>query len=222
MSNRTFGRARVEEAAVPESSLGWDDSWSIEPENRERWIVLLLCSPLLILLIDGLFSGTELISPIGSPYLWWMRGLGLADGIVLLFFMRNSPMFEQRGMVRKVLLILVGPLLMAAAFDALAWRSADWIAFGMSSAPYESAQYPIKQLNMARKGRRATIAIDPLGTGEDAHIPIPRDQYRQLIAADGDQCVTVQRRRAANGAVQIRTNGNFTLNEPDYAPVTSC
>jgi len=222
MSNRTFGRARVKETAAPEASSAWSNHWSIDAENRERWVVLLLCSPLVVLLVDSMFSGTELISPIGSGYLWWMRGLGLADGIALLFFMRNSAMFEKLSVIRKLLLVLIGPFLMAAAFDALAWRSANWIAFGASSASYESAQYPIMRVNMARKGRRATIAIDPLGTGEAAHIPIPRDQYRQLIRADGDQCVTVQQRRAANGAVQIRTDGEFTLKEPDYAVVTPC
>jgi len=227
----TFGRARVQEAAAPpapappvapEAGLAWSDSWSDEPETRRRWIIAILASPLLILLVDSMFAGTELISPLGTAYLWWMRSLGLADGIALMWFLRTSPGFQARSGPRKFLVILFGPLFMVAAFDSLAWRTADWIAFGVSKAPYEQVQYPIKQLNMGRKGRRATIAIDPLGAGEDAHIPIPRDQYRSLILADGDQCVTVEQRRAANGAVEIRTNGSVTLNEPDYAAVTSC
>src|SRR5689334_5543355 len=117
MSFRTFGRAQVQEALVPGTGLAWNDSWSADPESNRRWIIFILASPLLILLVDSLFSGTELISPIGKAYLWWMRALGLADGIALLFFLRASLAYQARNFARRLLIVLIGPFFMVAAFD---------------------------------------------------------------------------------------------------------
>jgi hypothetical protein len=184
-------------------------------------VIWLLVSPLLIVLAEGMAAGTELITPLSRPFLWWMRGLGVIDGIVLAYFLAKSPTYQSRS-VRGLLGLVAIPIFAAATFDALAWRAADWIAFGVSDAPYEHVQYPIKDISPGRKGRRATIGIDPFGTGENSHIPIPREQYQELLYASGDRCITVEQRRAANGAVEIRTNGSFTLGSPEPANVSSC
>jgi hypothetical protein len=222
-----FGRASVDYSSadyhaqpVPEPSSWSGESWS-DNENSQRWVMGLLLSPMLILLAESLFSGTELITPLSRPFLWWMRGLGLVDGIVLSVFLAKSPTYRS-GSFRGLIGLLAMPIFMAAAFDALAWRAADWIAFGASTAPYEHVQYPIKDVSAGRKGRRSTIGIDPFGTGERSHIPIPREQYYELRDSDAGQCVTVEQRTAPNGAVEIRTNGSYTLDSPEPAVVSSC
>ena len=222
LRRNTFGRASVDYHADPAPEISsWTESWSVDPEKSRRWLGFVLLSPMLILLVDGLFSGTELITPLNRSFLWWMRGLGVVDGIVLAVWLAKSPTY-QTGSVRGILGLLAMPIFMAATFDALSWRAADWIAFGASTAPYETAQYPIKSVSHGRKGRRSTIGIDPFETGEDSHIPIPWEQYRMLAGTEGSQCVTVLQRRAPNGAVEILTNGSLTLNNPDPAPVSSC
>jgi hypothetical protein len=223
LRRNTFGRASVDNHSDPTPDLSsWSrESWSDGVDPR-RWLLLLLFSPMLILFVDGLFSGTELITPLNRGFLWWMRGLGVVDGIALSYLMATNPGYFERGGFRALLGLLAMPVFMAATFDALAWRAADSIAFGMSKAPYEAVQYPIKSVSRGRKGRRSTIDIDPFETGENSHIPIPSEQYRELLGADDGLCVTIRQRRAANGAVEILTNGSYTLHTPDPAIVSPC
>jgi hypothetical protein len=107
-------------------------------------------------------------------------------------------------------------------FDGLAWRMADWWEFGMSRAAFAPATYPIQSLHHGRKGSRDTIEIDPFDTGEATHIPLPPEQYRILYGQVNAYCVTVQQRRSASGAIEIRTDGEYTLMAPDPLQLAPC
>ncbi|WP_152569449.1 MULTISPECIES: hypothetical protein [Sphingomonas] len=188
----------------------------------KRGLLALLTLPLAILFVDSLVSGTELITPIDHQGLVVMRWLGAADGLLLWLVVRKEDAIRNRTLGRRIIICVGLPLMMVLAFDALAWRLANWGAFGGSDAAFETASYPIKSLNHGRKGRRDSITIDPFGVGESSHIPIPSWQYSQLLGTASGQCVEVQQRRAASGAIQIKTDGQYVLQEPAPVRITSC
>ena len=71
LRRNTFGRASVDyhsEAAPEISAWNQKSSWS-DRQEPNRFLFLLLASPMLILLVDGLFSGTELITPLNRGFL---------------------------------------------------------------------------------------------------------------------------------------------------------
>jgi len=201
---------------APPAKVDFDSPWF------KRLIILLLTLPLLILFVDSLFSGTELITPIDHGGLVVMRSLGAVDGLLLWFMIRTQPAIRNRALPRRMIVCIACPLIMMLAFDSLSWRLANWGAFGFSDAPFETATYPIKAVDYGRKGRRDTVEIDPFKVGESSHLPLPSWQYSQLREANGFSCVTVQQRRSASGAIQVRTDGQYVLREPAPLVITTC
>ncbi|MFM5923898.1 MAG: hypothetical protein ACKOPG_06910 [Novosphingobium sp.] len=186
-----------------------------------RAILLVLTALVGIVWLESLLSGTALLTPINSTMLWVMRGLGaaagLATGIVLW-----SRIVQQSSRIRATLAVLVSPLLFAVLFDGIAWRVADWAAFGFSRQAFTTAHYPIKYVSHGRKGRRDTIEIDPFGTGENADIPISDAQYDELWSNHDGLCAAVSQRRSPSGAIEILTDGEYTLHEPAPVEITPC
>ena len=169
---------------------------------------------------EALFSGTSLITPISPALLWSLRGVGFVLGIgaavVVVFGVGDSSLF-QRG---ATLLFL--PFMVAWGFGEIAYRISDWTEFGFSSQPFEQAQYPIESIRHGRRGARSTIQIDPFGTGDNTDIPVPSDQYHDLVKTSADSCVTVMQRRSVSGAIEIQTNGRYVLSAPAEVPVARC
>lgn len=173
-----------------------------------------------LFMLEAALSSTALITPINPFFLNAMRGLGalvgLACGIVVAF--RDSDL----GKFRKIVTVLFLPFMIGFLFDGLAWRMADWWEFGLSPARFSPASYRIKSVDHGRKGSRDSIEIDPYATGEATHIPVPPEQYRALFGQASDYCVIVQQRKSASGAIEIRTDGEFTLQRPAPIELERC
>lgn len=193
----------------------------LDPAKPGRKLLIGVGIVLALLMLDTMLASTELITPINGTLLYVMRAiggvLGLAAGIALY-----SKIQERDGSFRAVAAVLAAPLFGLVAFDALAWRMADWASFGFSSQAFEPAKYPIESISRGRKGREDTIQIDPFNTGESAEIPITRQQYQALSGTSANQCVTVMQRKAPNGAIEIKTNGSYTMTTPVTVEVTPC
>ena len=85
------------------------------------------------------------------------------------------------------------------------WRIADHREFGDSTLPYTPASYPIVGLTGGGKSHTYSIESDPYHTGEPARMAIPYAQYSRLAHDFSGKCVSVDERRAPDGAVEIRT-----------------
>ncbi len=169
--------------------------------------------------LEAMLSNTALITPISNSFLWTMRLIGVAVGLVAGVVVASTSDF---AIWRKLALILFSPLLVGFLFDGIGWRMADWRAFGFSSQPFAPASYPIENVSRGRKGRTSTVSIDPFATGESTRIPISREQYSGLRADIDGLCVTVQQRRSPAGEIEILTDGQFTLSTPDPVEITPC
>jgi hypothetical protein len=164
--------------------------------------VSLAVVPLAMYLYDRTTTHTELITPISPFGLTVMRALGTFGGLLVAFVLLNG---RDLAIYRKVILFLMIPCGGFALGDGIAWRIADHWNFGNSTVPYTQARYPIVNVKGGGKSHTYSLGIDPYGTGETARIGIPYEQYRNLVTNYTDQCVTVEERRAANGAVEINT-----------------
>jgi hypothetical protein len=190
--------------------------------NGWRWVVTTLVITIIaIAWVEALFSGTALITQLDETVLWTMRGLGAAIGlgVGLLLFAKIA---QENSTAKAVLTVLVMPLMFGFLFDGIAWRAADWASFGFSQQAFEPARYPIDSISPGRKGRRDVIEIDPFDTGEHANIPMSDAQYRELITTPASYCVTVMQRREPSGAIEILTDGEYTLHEPAPVEVGPC
>ncbi len=170
--------------------------------------------------LEALLSGTSLITPISQTLLWSLRGIGLVVGIgaavVVVFGVADG------SLLRRGATLLFLPFMFAWGFGGIAYRISDWTEFGFSSQPFEQTQYPIDSISHGRRGARNTIQIDPFDTGDTTVIPISYDQYRDLLKASADSCVTVMQRKSASGAIEIQTNGRYVLSTPGEVPVSRC
>jgi hypothetical protein len=175
-----------------------------------------------VLLIDSALSDTVLISPINTTWLNTMRVVGLVVGGGIAWFLNATPFY---GMGRRFkmgiwLIFVAGGWL---AFNSVAFRIVELEEFGLSSAPFEQASYPITDVTRGRKGARDTLRIDPFHVKDAAHIPIPPEQYAQLrIGGFTGLCVQVQQRRSTSGAVEVRTDGTYNLAAPQPAVIAAC
>jgi hypothetical protein len=190
------------------------------PGARQRLFGLVVIGLLFAVWLEALFAATALITPINMAFLWFMRGLGAILGLALAIFTIGTE--KTRNSWRKALFFLVLPLLVGVLFDSIAWRMADWAAFGLSRQTFQPARYPVKWVSNGRKGRRDTIEIDPFDTGENTNIPIPHAQYYEWLGETDGQCVTVMQRTNTAGAIEILTDGQYTLHEPETATIGPC
>lgn len=170
--------------------------------------------------LEALLSGTSLITPISPALLWSLRGIGLVVGIgaavVVVFGVADG------SLLRRGATLLFLPFMIAWGFGEIAYRISDWTEFGFSSQSFEQTQYPIDSVSHGRRGARSTIQIDPFDTGDTTDIPISYDQYRKLLGASSESCVTVMQRKSASGAIEIQTNGRYVLSAPPEVPVSRC
>jgi hypothetical protein len=211
-------------APTPAQPAPARSSYAVGNDGFSGWRWLVVASVFAIILlawIEAAFSGTSLITPIDGNMLWAMRGLGAALGLIfaLVLFKRVA---EQNSTAKAVLCVAVAPLLLGFLFNEIAWRAADWAAFGFSQQTYEPAHYPIASISPGRKGRRDVISIDPFETGETTDIPVSDAQYNDLVKASASSCVTVMQRRAPSGAIEILNEGEYTLREPAPVEVSPC
>lgn len=204
------------------------NSSRLEAGTDRNAIDLKIVLGLLLAAVAGLFwleaalAGTALITPIDPTLVWIMRalgaGAGLIAGLAVTFTGGRRPECWQTALI-----LLFAPVMGSFLFEAAAWRAMDWSEFGFSSQPFAGTEYPITGLSHGRKRRRDAVEIDPYHTGS-IEIPIPSDQYRSLFNnRDRDElCILVPARQNAGGAVQIRTDGDYTWNEPPPAQIGPC
>jgi hypothetical protein len=179
--------------------------------------VTLAVALLAIYLIDRATSHSALITPINPVGLTVMRALGTLGGLLLAY----AVLRRDQAIYRKVILFLMIPSGGFALGDGIAWRIADHWNFAGSTSPFTQARYPIVNVKGGGKSNSYSLGIDPYGTGEPARIGIPYAQYQALSDSFAGQCVTINERRTANGAVEISTvPANGTAN--GYAEVVPC
>ena len=171
--------------------------------------------------LEAMLSSTSLITPISSNLLNITRAIGFILGLPLSLFVIASPHVSM-GTAKKVLLVLFTPLFAGFAANELAWRIADRVEFGFSSAPFAPASYPITGFSLGRKGARDSFSIDPFDIGERTEIAVPSAQFEAVWLHSDDYCMQVMQRRSASGAVEILNDGVFTLSEPAPAKLTLC
>lgn len=202
------------EALQPETSAA-----SRAAATALRWPLLAGLALFAVLWLEAAVAETALITPINRTFLNNMRAIGLIVGLLLSLVVVGA---NSGTGFRKALTLIVLPVMIAFVFDGIAWRIADWRAFGLSSQPFAEARYPVLRAHFGRKGARDTLEIDPFGTGEAADIPIPAAQYEEVYRDASDYCVTVLQRRSPSGAIEIRTNGAFTWQPPVSAVLARC
>ncbi|MCJ2186807.1 hypothetical protein [Novosphingobium beihaiensis] len=172
-----------------------------------------------VILLEAAFAETSLITPINPLFLWTMRGIGALVGLALgIFTLKTS----NSHIFKRVVSVLFLPFMVAFLFDGIAWRMADWWEFPSSAALWEPMSYPVLRAHQGRKAARNTLEIDPFGVGETTDIPVPRDQFRQVYSGSGNWCVTVLQRRSPRGAIEIRTDGRYTLKPPEPVDLHRC
>ena len=223
-----FGRRRLlvdtPSRAPREPSKPFKARASPSPEARADPVRLALFAFLGVSTLFGLealFSNTSLITPIDSTFLNIMRGIGLVLGLVLGLVTVAAPHVEM-GIAKKIITVLFMPVLVGFAANEAAWRIADWVDFGFSSAPFTPAQYPITFISIGRKGAHDSFEIDPFDLKEATHIAVPTAQFESVGADFDDYCIGVMQRRSTSGAIEILNDGEFTLSEPPPATLTRC
>jgi hypothetical protein len=175
-------------------------------------------------LIEALLSSTSLITPISWQVSYAMRGLGLLTGLAAgIWFLRVA----DAGWGKKTLVLVFSPFLFAAGCEGVAWRMGDWWEFGLSNAPFEVAQYPVKGASpmtnpMHSLVRHNTIDIDPFRTGIPTSIPVPQEQFDAIWLHATDYCIVVEQRRSPTGAIEIRTEGEIMLGMPKEVELIEC
>jgi len=214
--------ARVGEVTTPAGmfvQIGQKEERRNKRFRRNIWAALIV---LTILILEANFSGMALITPIADWLLWSMRLLGLIAGATLWRLIRHSPNFNESNRIAKFSLAVMLPLTGAFIFDGLTWRAAVWWEFGLSSAPLEMAVYPVARLDYGRRSARAALKIDPFRTGQNLAIPIPWEQYEELRSIDEPLCVQVRQHRSRSGAIEVRSDGSYTANEPHRVRAGLC
>lgn len=224
-----FGRRRSQLVESP-SRAGREPSKPFtartSPSTKERpspvrLAVLVFLGLAALLALEAIFSNTSLITPINSSFLNIMRGIGLVLGFALGLAVVAAP-HVRMGIGKMIITVLFMPILVGFAANEEAWRIANWVDFGFSSAPFTAAQYPIKFARFGRKGSHDSFEIDPFDLKEGTSIGVPAAQFEAIWPDYDDYCITVMQRRSASGAIEILNDGEFTLSEPAPATLTPC
>lgn len=224
-----FGRRRSALTGVPSETPAASvrQAYVIETANpRSRIAPLRLAGYVVagvsvLLCIEAMLSGTSLITPIDPMFLNIMRGIGFVVGIALALLVVISP-HQSMGLLKKLMILLFLPIMAGFVGGEAAWRISDRIEFGLSSAEFEPATYPIKYASHGRRGRYDSFEIDPFHTKEGTDIAVPSAQFDAVWPNHSDYCITVMQRRSASGAIEIRNDGVFMLHEPAPAVLTRC
>jgi hypothetical protein len=184
----------------------------------KKWGMLLL---LLVIAFDGAFSWTEIITPIDTSWLYFMRALGALAAVGLLWSIWEER-FAHKSRSAKLSTVFFILAFGVMIFDYLAWRVWDYWEFGPSELAFETAYYPIIDMRPGSRGTRDTFLIDPYQTGSEAKLPVPSNQYQKININYKGLCVAVQQRKSPAGAVQIINYGRFTFDAPQSLDVRNC
>jgi hypothetical protein len=129
---------------------------------------------------------------------------------------------EPIGLVKKILIVLFLPVMCWFSGMMLAWRVADWAEFGLSSAPFVEARYPVTfQSPSTRLYERDSFEINPFKVG-GLDIPVPSDQFDAAFPHGSDICITVMQRKSPSGAIEVRTDGVLNLSDPEPVKLSTC
>jgi hypothetical protein len=221
MTETGFGRRRDSLAGVPDPRSAVPVQ-SRPPRSPWAWIGLAGIVVLALICLDALFAGTSLITPINPDLLLGTRLIGAVCGAVLGVMVVLKP-HKPMGIAMKMLMVSFMPLLLGFVGGQVGYRIADWYEFGLSTAKFGPARYPVKYASPSTKAySRHSFEIDPFGTKDMVKIPVPADQFDAVWLHASDQCLTVMQRKSPSGAVEVRTDGVFNLSEPEQVDLTSC
>jgi hypothetical protein len=195
-----------------------------ETMRRDARNALILAVPFLLITVEGMVTQTSIITPLNPVILWTVRAMALPLTLWSLFYIwRTRPeAFNPMPLYKKVLLTLFAPLFCVAALEYTAWRVYDWVAFGLSDAPFETRHYPIVNTSFADNGRRHTVSINPFDQDFATDIPLPRWQREQIRIDQKGICVAVLQRTSPSGVIEIVTKGSFTAFAPPPLDIRNC
>ena len=223
-----FGRRGGQSIAMPSGparngppSAAWSQTLAQSRISGPRLAGIIVMTLLLLICVEAMLSDTSLITPISPLLADIMWYCGFLVGIPLAILVVLNP-HKPLGAARTLLILFFMPFFSAFTAGSMAWRIADWTEFGFSNAPFTAAAYPIKYASHGRKGRRDSFEIDPFNLKNSTDIAVPSAQFDAVWPHHGDYCIQVMQRRSASGAIEIRNDGLFTLNEPAPAVLTHC
>lgn len=209
----SFVHAKLTEMAIAREQV----------ENRAaKRTFLIWAAPMVLLLLSMVMSGSALITPLPTGLLWSVRIVG-AFGAGLLVWQSRKRLGQD--ILQSWKRFLVGPAFMvfvAIFLEIVTWHVANLWEFAISSAPVESATYPIVAADYGRRMSSATISIDPFDVGFPLKIPIPDEQFLALQKRQGPLCARVEQRRSKSGAIQVFSNGRFLLFSPTPVQIGAC
>ena len=192
--------------------------------TRRHWIMAAIVLVFGIVTLDTFFAGTTLITPIDDNFQTAGVALGATAAFVAAFWFWLTNPNSERGVRATIALLIGAPLFGAIWGYSVVWRFADHLEFGASGAEWATADYPVESFSQpSRKGRlftSYTASIDPFGAGS-ARVPVTEEQYYEFSGRD-DVCITVDQRRAPDGAIEIKTKGSIGLTAPDAARLHTC
>jgi hypothetical protein len=188
------------------------------------WVCTVTAAFFCFWIAEALLSTTSLITPINAQLSYTLRGVGFVTGLIVGL---SFALTEKAAALKKVFIVVFTPFLAATGFEGLAWRMANMWEFGLSSSPFEQTAYPVKRADPNTSPTKSfykkdTLEIDPFETGVATDIPVPSDQFRQIWLTADEYCVVVRQRRAANGAIQIHTDGQIMFGTPAPVELVPC
>lgn len=191
--------------------------------DRQDWILLAIAGGVLaVILIEPLVVRAELITPISGYALWPMRAFGLMTGLALVISTPRDGRVDWKGRLRGAVSLVVGCAVGAALADALTWRAARFLEFGLSDQPFVAATYPLTAGWDGRLVGKGQIRIDPFGTGQPLVIRIAPGQLGYGLAPQLPLCITVMQRRSASGAIEVQTEPWRPFETPSVKKIQPC
>lgn len=162
-----------------------------------------------LLLLDMKLSQTALISPL-SPLI---PGAFALAGAIFGLTIFGKVLLSYPGNIRNFLFfgVLAGAI-GGYVFFAIGGHLANRWYFGWSTAPFQTAYYPVLKVTRNRQQQHFFL-IDPYGSGQETAIlapagqPVLDDRYQK-------KCIAVLVRRGPGGMIQARTGGYDRPIEP--------
>ena len=198
--------------------------------HRSLLILALLLALLALVLLfpwlEGIATGAALISPLSAPLLWTTRFLGSIGAIVLFLLLSVSPKRDSSFRFKRVIAVGLVVLFGAIWADTFTWHAAHFYEFAASNANFEQVVYPVSDLRSHRSKSGLSsghdVVVDPFHTGESLNIPIPSEQYQDLMALGSPLCIEVRQRRSRSGAIEVYTYTKYTWRQPMRLKIKRC
>ncbi len=175
--------------------------------------------------LEGLVSGAALITPLSAKFELIERGLWLIITIALLFLIPSGWTNSAKSFAKRFLAIFSLSFIGALLTHFFVLHAAHLFEFAGSDAMEERATYPVTDLGSS--GRRSwtrsyDVEIAPFRMGYGLRIPINKDQFNELRAMGPPLCFKVTQRRAASGAIEVKTYTKYTWNSPRRLNIDRC